>query len=152
MLETYQRHGRARLAATIISVIVIAGIVVLADHLKSKGAAVSGTTTQNTQTAVSSNSGITTPNAPTSSTGTTGSTASNSTTDGTYNASSNYLVPDGDQSIQVSVTLKDGVVTGASVQNSESDPTSASFHCFLPASASSSSASNSPSTILPRPS
>lgn len=126
MLETHQRHGKARLAATIISLIVVAGIIVLADHLKTKGTAVSSVTTQSTPP-VTSSSGST--GSTSTSTGSTSSTNSSGTSfsDGTYNASSDYQVPDGDENIAVSLTLKGGVVTDASVQNSESDPTSASF-------------------------
>lgn len=47
--------------------------------------------------------------------------------DGTYTASSDYFVPDGDESIKVTLTVKGGVVTDSQIANSESDPESASY-------------------------
>lgn len=41
--------------------------------------------------------------------------------DGTYSAGSDYYVPNGSESIKVTLTLKGGVVTGSQVQNSEND-------------------------------
>lgn len=47
--------------------------------------------------------------------------------DGTYSASSSYYVPHGQESIQVTLTLKNGVVTDSSVTNSETNYESASY-------------------------
>lgn len=47
--------------------------------------------------------------------------------DGTYTAKSEYYVPHGYETIQVTLTLKGDVVTASSIVNSESNPESASF-------------------------
>ncbi len=47
--------------------------------------------------------------------------------DGTYTASAEYYVPHSAEQIDVTVTIKDGVVASSSVQNSESNPESAQF-------------------------
>lgn len=123
MLDTYEKHARTKLAATIVAVLVIAGIVVLADHIKSKPTAAMAQTTSTGATSAQPSSGT-----PSGS----GSTSSNSSgtgtyKDGTYTASSDYFVPPGDETIEVSLTLQNGVVTGSSIKNSENDRTSAEF-------------------------
>ena len=69
--------------------------------------------------------------APTTTTNTgsssTATTANGTYKDGTYTASSSYFVPHSNESIAVSVTLKGGVVTDVSVQNSEGDGESAAY-------------------------
>lgn len=127
MLSTYERNSRLKLTATVLAVLVVAGVVVLADHFKSESnkAAATSSIAANTTPSVATG----TPS--TSSTGTSGSSGSSVTPgaykDGTYTASSGYRVPHGSESIQVSVTLKDGVVASSSVQNSENDFDSAQF-------------------------
>jgi uncharacterized protein with FMN-binding domain len=108
MLQTHEQKSKIRLATTVIAVLVIAGIVILADHLKSRE---NTTATLNTASTTSSSTD----------TSASSSTTSGTIKDGTYSATSSYSVPHGNEEIQVSVTLKDGVVTDASVQNSESD-------------------------------
>lgn len=126
MLTTYQKQARTKLITTIVIIVVIAGIVLVADHLKSKGSSAIGQLNPTTST--------TTPAADTStdttidsSSSTSSSASTSSLKDGTYTASSSYFVPAGQETIQVSVTLKDGVITGSSIQNSESDHDSALF-------------------------
>jgi hypothetical protein len=125
MLSTYERNSRLKLAATIVAVLVVAGIVVLADHLKSASNKVAATTTTSptSETAASP--------ATTSSAGSSDASSSSRSTgvykDGSYTATSSYRVPPGSESIQVSVTLKNGVVTASSVRNSENDADSAQF-------------------------
>lgn len=57
------------------------------------------------------------------------STASSSSgyKDGTYTAKSDYYVPHGTEEIQVSLTIKNGIVTDSSVQNSEGNRESALY-------------------------
>jgi uncharacterized protein with FMN-binding domain len=78
----------------------------------------SATTTPNTTTVTA-----TTP--PAASTGTT--SPSSGYKDGTYTAISDYYVPRSSEEIQVSLTLKNGVVTDSSIQNSEGDRQSAQY-------------------------
>lgn len=47
--------------------------------------------------------------------------------DGTYQATSNYIVPSGKESIKLTLTVKSGVVTDSSIVNSESNFQSAQF-------------------------
>lgn len=119
MLQTYEQHSRRKLLATVLSVVVIAGAVVFADHLKTME---SGKTNTLTTTMPATAQPVS---------NTSGSAAAPATTsaykDGTYTASSDYFVPHGNENIQVSLTLSGGVVTNASIQNSESNDVSASF-------------------------
>jgi major membrane immunogen (membrane-anchored lipoprotein) len=130
MLTPHEQHGKAKLLATVLAVLIIAGVVAIADHMRSKSPAVAITTTSTPTSTTASgtantvaNSGSTTPPVASGSP----TTAASGFTDGTYNATNSYFVPSGDQSIKVDVTLKSGVITAASIQNSESDPTSAQF-------------------------
>lgn len=116
MLQTHEQKSKIRLVTTVIAVLVIAGVVVLADHLKSQEnttATSSANTTSSTNTETS--------NATDTTTTANSSTTSGTVKDGTYSASNSYTVPHGTEEIHVSVTLKNGVITDASVQNSESD-------------------------------
>lgn len=47
--------------------------------------------------------------------------------DGMYSASSTYYVPHGSESIDVTLTVKDNVVTDSQIQNSEDNPESAQY-------------------------
>lgn len=47
--------------------------------------------------------------------------------DGTYTANSSYRVPHSSESIGVTLTVKDGVVTGTSLNQSEDNPESAQY-------------------------
>ena len=137
MLTTYQRQAKMKLAATIVALIVIAGVVVFTDTIKPKSNSVAATilTTTDTQapqsiadssagqsSAVSSGSASgSTPAATTSSSNASGYK------NGTFSATADYHVPDGSETIEVSLTIKSGIVMNASVQNSEYDPTSAQY-------------------------
>lgn len=134
MLSTYEKHSRAKLVATLASILVVMGVVLVADHIKSRQDA-SAAFTQSSPTATASE----TPTATTTPTvGTATSTptpaptatpASNTSgyKDGAYTASSSYFVPHGDEQIQVNLTLKNGTITDVSIQNSENDFDSARF-------------------------
>jgi uncharacterized protein with FMN-binding domain len=131
LLDTYEQHSRRKLIATVLAVVVIAGIVILADHLKSKraeGTSLASTTQSQTSTtpatSMSTSSSNTTSSSDSSSTST---TSSSSYKDGSYSASSSYFVPHGDESIKVSVTLKSGTISDVSIVNSEGDPESAAY-------------------------
>jgi len=49
------------------------------------------------------------------------STDTSTYADGTYNATGSYIAPSGRESIKLSVTIKDGVITGTSVENQATD-------------------------------
>jgi uncharacterized protein with FMN-binding domain len=134
-LNTYEQHSTRKLIVTFMAIAVIAGSILFADHLKSQKAvaapSVQSTVATNTAQQVAT---TTSPSAPTtvsqdSSTNATTATpvASSGYKDGTYSAASNYYVPSGNESIKVTLTLKDGVVTDSSIQNSEGDHESARY-------------------------
>lgn len=130
MQPTYEKQSKTKLTATIVAVIVIAGIIILADHLKSSDNDAAPLTTTSASSGTALNSATSTgTSAGNSSSGSTSTTASSSAgyKDGTYSASSSYYVPHGYEQIQVSLTVKSGVITASSITNSESDPESARF-------------------------
>jgi hypothetical protein len=135
MLTTHERNAKIKLAAIVVSVIVIAGIVALADHLKSKNHDMASTTapsgtaaTQSVPDTSSDSAASTTPSGTSSSPGAASNSSSTSSLkDGIYTASDTYIVPPGKESIQVTVTLQNGVITASSIQNSENDHDSAQF-------------------------
>ncbi|HET6924991.1 MAG TPA: hypothetical protein VFH39_04135 [Candidatus Saccharimonadales bacterium] len=130
MLNTYEQHSKRKLAATVLTIFVIAGTVLVADHMKSELSAAPKTFTPAATSATTNNgAGTTQSSTATGSSGAGSATASTTSgyKDGTYTAASSYYVPHGNESIQVNVTLSNGVITKSSVQNSEGDPTSASF-------------------------
>lgn len=119
MQPTYERHSKFKLAASLAAIIVVAGVIMAADHEKSENrqGIVGASSVSSAQTAT-----------PASASNTSATTATTSAyKDGTYSATSEYYVPHGTEQIQVSVTLANGVVTTSSVTNSESNRDSALF-------------------------
>lgn len=116
MQTSYQTQAKKRLLTIFVSIVIIAGVVLYADHLKSSGVA-----------SVSTSAALapTTPALPAAATPATTSTASSPAV--SYTASSSYYVPRGNESIQVMLTISAGTVINASIQNSASDRTSASY-------------------------
>lgn len=131
MLDTYEQNSKKKLIATVVAVIVIAGVVVLADIFRSKDSTVDMTGTKDTSQTLGSNtseSGTSAGSETTNDTNTSsGTTSSGSIKDGTYSASASYFVPAGQESIKVNLTLSGGTITDVSVVNSESDHDSAEF-------------------------
>jgi hypothetical protein len=116
MLDTHEENSKKKLGATVLTVAVIAGCIVFTDHLRAQE-----------RTTVATAAPATMVSTATDVTSTTQSATPNTSTDGLYSASSNYYVPHGNESIQVSITLKDGVISNASIRNSESDRESAQY-------------------------
>ncbi len=127
MLNTYEQHSKRKLIATILSIAVIAGVVVFADHLENNQAS-KNTSSQNSTTTDTTPSVASTTTSGTNTTNPPASTASTSDyKDGSYTASSDYYVPHGSETISVNLTLKSGVIADVSVQNSEGDRESAVY-------------------------
>ena len=126
MLETYEKNAKLKLMTTIIAVLVVAGIVLIADHLKANNAGNNAAFTSSTavQTPTSTTNSPTTTDTPS---GASTTTPTSGYKDGTYSASSEYYVPHGQESIKVSVTLSSGTISNVSIQNSEGDRDSALF-------------------------
>jgi uncharacterized protein with FMN-binding domain len=130
MLNTYEKNSKAKLITTIVAVLVVAGFVLIADHLKSETAensTLASPSTVVTTTPTTNSSTSSTSSSTSAGTGSGSSTASSAYKDGSYSATTSYFVPSGQEQIQVSLTLKDGTVTAVSIQNSEGDRDSASF-------------------------
>jgi uncharacterized protein with FMN-binding domain len=129
MLTTYEKNAKLKLVTTVVAILVIAGVVTFADHLKSAGPTSQTTLATPVQSdTTDSTDSSTTENATSNTTSNTStSTSSGSYKDGTYTASSDYYVPHGQESIQVSLTLSSDTITSVSIKNSEGDHDSALF-------------------------
>lgn len=92
--------------ALLVLVVVIVGVFVTTKNKKTTKPS-TATTTQKTNT--------TTPS--TAATNTTNTTNTDTYNDGEYSATGHYMSPGGNETIKISVTLKDGTVTGTSAQS-----------------------------------
>ena len=117
-MQTYEQHSSTKLASIVIAVIVIAGVVLVADHLKREAS--ENTVPQHIVVSSSPASSASSSTSP-------GSSSSSGYKDGTYNASASYYVPHGNEQITVNVTLQSGTITDVSIQNSEGDRDSAQY-------------------------
>jgi uncharacterized protein with FMN-binding domain len=120
MQNTYQQQAKTKLIATCVAIVVVAGVIVLVDHLKAtkmtNAASTSPSATSQTATDTTSTTSTDTP-----------TISSGRYKDGTYTAENQYYVPHGYEDIKVTVTLKNGFVTDSSIVNSESDHDSARY-------------------------
>lgn len=124
MQPAYHTRPKVKLLAICATLIVIAGLVVLADHLKNSSKLAANTSSESTAASVAAgNDGTTT----TTSSSNSSAPATSTYADGTYTARSDYYVPNGYENIQLTLTIKNGVVTNSNVINSEGDPESARF-------------------------
>jgi cytoskeletal protein RodZ len=127
MLETYEQNSKKKLIATVLAVIVIAGVVVLADAFKSKAPASATTASQTTSQDVTANDSSSATSASDTSDSDTSTTSDATYKDGSYSVTTEYYVPHGTESITVNLTLSSGTVTDVSIVNSENDHDSAEF-------------------------
>ncbi len=127
MQESYGSQSKTKLMGIIVTILVIAGTVLVADHIKNEKAEsvgiVTPTTTSQPVAPPTSSTATTTPSSSTNA----GSTTTSGYKDGTYSATSSYYVPHSSETIRVTATVKDGVVTSSSITNSEGDGVSASY-------------------------
>lgn len=145
-METYEQQTGRKVALGLVLVAVVAGVVFYADHVKAPSTTNTAATTQTGSSTsgdtssgsagVSTSGDATTDSSSTSSDGTStsssssaGSSSSSSTgiKDGSYSATEDYFVPHGDESIAVTLTVKDGIITDSSIENSEGDHDSARY-------------------------
>lgn len=115
MLDTYEHDGKRKFIGIIIAIVVVAGVVVLADHLRSGQAASTSTTA--TETTVTTDTTDAGPNTNTP----------NTLKDGSYSATNEYYVPPGAESMTVQVRLQDGIISDVSIENSGNDHDSVQF-------------------------
>ncbi|MDB5177404.1 MAG: hypothetical protein JWN75_1072 [Candidatus Saccharibacteria bacterium] len=113
-------NNKQKITAGIVALIVIAllGVGASAYNNQQSSQAATTTTPTSTQTAMSST---------TSSTSSTSTTSTGSYKDGTYTSSTTYYVPHGSESIKVTLTVKNGVITDSAIENSEGDRESIAY-------------------------
>lgn len=127
MLDAYEKHSKRKFIATVLSVMVIAGAIVFSDNLKRGNNSVSSTNKASNTSAQNSPASASRVTSATSTTSAVTRTTPNVTASPTasrsssFTASSDYYVPHGTESIQVSLTVGNGVITEASIQNSGSN-------------------------------
>ena len=122
IVNTYEQHSTRKLITTILSVLVVAGVVIIVDHFRSESRL-------KTPVAKSTPSTVVVASRATPATGDPATTPAQSSgyTDGSFTASSDYYVPNGGENIKVTLTLKSGVVADAQITNSASDRESARY-------------------------
>lgn len=117
MITPYEQRSKAKLAATIATVLVIAGLVIMSDYVRSHDRQSTATAQVTPSTSMSAG----TSNAQGTTSSTDHQTAAGTFKDGTYAASSSYYVPNGQEQIRVNLTIQNGVITDSTIQNSEND-------------------------------
>lgn len=125
MLSVYEQHSKRKLLTTILSVLVIAGAVIFADYIKNTHQVAGSAPTQSS--AVTKVAASTTPITSSSALSNSPPASTNAYKNGSYTASSSYYVPHSTETIDVSLSLKDGVIADVAIQNSESDHVSAQY-------------------------
>jgi uncharacterized protein with FMN-binding domain len=105
-MQTYEQNGRKKLVGIVVATVILGGAVIAADKLKTKSV-----TAANTEI----------PTTPTDTPAATATPSSSGYKDGSYSATATYRVPHGSESIGVTLTVKNGNVTGSSLQQSMSD-------------------------------
>ncbi|HEY8886574.1 MAG TPA: hypothetical protein VIM31_03710 [Candidatus Microsaccharimonas sp.] len=119
------KNTTLKVTSAVIVTLAVVMLLIASNVTKTQQAAQSVITTPIATTAA--------PTATTATTATTQSTTSSSTAsssgykDGTYTASTDYYIPRGSEQIQVSLTIKNGIVTDSSIVNSEGDRQSAQY-------------------------
>ena len=119
-MDTYHSRNTAKVITTVVSILVVIGIVVVIELLQNNAktnGATAGSSVQASNTTATTSSPSSTSTAPAASTSSTSSTYK----DGTYSADAQYYVPHGYEDIQVTLTIASGVVTNSSIVNSESN-------------------------------
>jgi len=121
-----QQSGRKRQIITTLAVLIVIVVIVSAAAIANKKG-----DTDNTS-AVQPPSGSQSDSMTSSESSSSDATASESGyKDGTYNTSGSYGTPGGTESIEVSVTLKDGVVTDSSVTSKAKDAESKEYQSMF---------------------
>lgn len=114
-------NTKQKVAAGLVALVVIGLLAVGVNAYNAQqGSQAATTMTTSTSGGTTSTTGSA---SDTSNTATQSSSNTSSTTykDGTYSSSSTYYVPHGSESIKVTLTVKSGVVTDSSIENSEGD-------------------------------
>lgn len=121
MYPSSPNHNMQKTIASIVVLIAVALVAIGARAYDKKGSVAANMPTQNTPIVSTESTGSN------SNSQVEGTSNSSEYKDGTYSAKANYFVPHGYESITVTLSVKNGVVTSSSIQNSQSDPESARF-------------------------
>jgi uncharacterized protein with FMN-binding domain len=124
-VNTYEKNGRLKVTGIIISVVFLGGTVITADKIK-HSASVTAVAVIPTINSPLDSPAVPTTQSPSSSTAGPASTPATVKT-ASYTAAASYRVPHGQESIQVTLAVSNGVITDASIKNSENDNVSASY-------------------------
>lgn len=120
MQTDYTTKGKKIAAGSILAIVVITLIFAIVNYEINANKSTPGSASNTSQTQVAS------PALNSSNSAASSSTVSHYK-DGTYLATSSYYVPNGQESIKVSLTLKSGTITASSIENSKRNPESARY-------------------------
>jgi uncharacterized protein with FMN-binding domain len=115
-MQTYEQNGRKKLVGIVVATVILGGAVIAADKLKTKSVTAANTEIPTTPTDTPAAT-----DTPTATSNATATPSSSGYKDGSYSATATYRVPHGSESIGVTLTVKNGTVTGSSLQQSMSD-------------------------------
>lgn len=119
---------RKQVIAGLAVIVIIAVIVVAGMAATQKPQSVSTTETITTESPSSDAAASATPTSATKASGTTSAPAATQAyKDGTYSSTGSYSSPGGNESISVTVTLKNGVITSTTAQGNASDSESSEY-------------------------
>ena len=135
MDNKFQNRAKIRRAAGLVAVVIFVSAIILIEHLKKAELATNAdASTQSPATPTPTETSTATPTSTPTSASTPAPTptpkpvvASSPYRDGNYTVQKQYSVPHSFESITVTLTVKNGVVTGSQIQNSENEPESANF-------------------------
>jgi uncharacterized protein with FMN-binding domain len=116
--------GKMLIPAVVIGLLVFATVAYFALGMNQNK---STSTTQPTPDSAMQATSVPSPTSGTPVTGTEGAATSSEFKDGTYTATGNYVSPGGPRNVDVSITLKDGVITAADFTGHATDPNSKRF-------------------------
>ena len=109
MNQTKKLHPAVAALIVVVLVGIVASAAIVITNAKDDDPATTTTTSSSTDTASANSSNATT------------STDTSTYKDGTYSATGSYISPNGRESIKLTVTIKDGVITDTSVENNGTD-------------------------------
>jgi uncharacterized protein with FMN-binding domain len=127
-----QKPNNTKLKVTSAVVVIVAVVMLtiastITKAQQSTQSAIISTPTTSSPTSTTSTSTAAPATTSSQSSSTTSASTSSGYKDGTYTATSDYYVPHGYEEIQVSLTLKNGIITDSSIQNSEGNGESAQY-------------------------
>lgn len=127
MYPTKPSNATQKTVAGIIVVIAVVLLLVISNISKAQHRSQSTFATMSASDTSTPTTGTTTAGTPSAGTTTSSTPSASGYKDGTYSKRIQYYVPNGYESIQVNLTLKNGVITDSNLQNSENNGVSAQY-------------------------